>query len=156
MLEPADPRDDALDAHAEAAVRDAAEPAQIEVPLERLARELVLLDAAEQQVVVVDALAAADDLAVALGREDVDRERDLGPAVLRLEVEGLDRATGSRSRRPGRRMLGERRFVRAAEVAAPFEGQALLLEQLRRVVVRDARERPLSALELRRVALERP
>ena len=35
----------------------------------------------EQQVVVVEALAAADDFAVALGREDVDRHRHLGPAV---------------------------------------------------------------------------
>ena len=47
--------------------------AQVEVPLEGLLRQLVLLDALQQQVVVVEALAAADDLAVALGREHVAR-----------------------------------------------------------------------------------
>ena len=75
VVEAADPGHDALDAHAEAGVRDAAEAAQVEVPLERFVRQLVLLDALQQQVVVVEALAAADDLAVAFGREDVDRER---------------------------------------------------------------------------------
>src|SRR6476660_6733922 len=155
MFEPADPRDDALDAHAEAAVRDAAVPAQIEVPLERFLRKLVLLDAAEQQDVVVDALAAADDLAVALGREDVDRERDFGPAFLRLEVEGLDlgRIAGHADR--ALEVLGESGFVRTAEVAAPLERQAFLLEHLHGVVVRDARERPREARERRRVSLER-
>ena len=40
--------------------------AQVEVPLEGLLRQVVLLDALQQQVVVAEALAAADDLAVAL------------------------------------------------------------------------------------------
>ena len=52
--------------------------AQVEVPLERLLRQLVLLDALQQQVEVVHALAAADDLAVALGRQHVDAQRELG------------------------------------------------------------------------------
>ena len=73
MVEAADPGHDALDAHAEAGVRHAAEAAQVEIPLERFARQLVLLDALQQQVVVLEALAAADDFAVAFGRQDVAR-----------------------------------------------------------------------------------
>src|SRR6185437_14948537 len=64
VLEAANPAHHPLDSHAEAAVRHAAEAAQIEVPLDRFGRELVLLDALHQQAQVVDALAAADDLAI--------------------------------------------------------------------------------------------
>src|SRR5207244_4056747 len=45
VFELADPGDDALDAHAETAVRNGAVPAEVEVPLERLLRQVVLLDA---------------------------------------------------------------------------------------------------------------
>ena len=38
----------------------------------------------------MDALAAADDLAIAFGREHVDAQRDLGALAVGLEVEGLD------------------------------------------------------------------
>src|SRR5690349_7622242 len=74
MIEAADPRDDAFDPHAEAGVRDAAEPPEIEVPLERFLRKLVLLDPLKQQVVVFETLPAADDFAVALRGKDVARE----------------------------------------------------------------------------------
>src|SRR5689334_13209065 len=75
MAEPADPGDAPLDPEAEAGVRKGAVTAQIEVPLERLLGELVLLDGVLQRREVILALAAADDLAVALGREDVHAER---------------------------------------------------------------------------------
>ena len=65
--------------------------AQVEVPLERLLRQLVLLDALQQQVEVVQALAAADDLAVALGRQHVDAQRAIGLVRIRLHVERLHR-----------------------------------------------------------------
>ena len=45
----------------------------------------------EQQVVVVDALAAADDLAVALGREHVEAEHHVRVLGIGLHVEGLER-----------------------------------------------------------------
>src|SRR5580765_2140694 len=57
-----DPRDRALDAQAEARVRYAAVLAQVEVPLEGLARQLVLRDALLEQRIVVDALRPADQL----------------------------------------------------------------------------------------------
>jgi hypothetical protein len=63
-------------------VRHGAEATQIEVPVERLARQLVLGDARFEPGQVVLALAAADDLAVAFGREHVDAERE--PRVGRI------------------------------------------------------------------------
>ena len=48
VVEAAEPRDDSLDAHAEAGVGDAAVPAQVEVPLEGGEREVVLFDAGFQ------------------------------------------------------------------------------------------------------------
>ena len=72
-----------------------AEAAQIEIPLERFRRQVVLLDALHQQVVVVEALAAADDLAVALGRQHVDAQRAIGLRRIGLHVERLDRRRGS-------------------------------------------------------------
>ena len=75
MLQPADPADHPLDAHAEAAVGHAAVAAQVEIPLERFLRQVVLLDALHEQLVVVEPFAAADVCALALGRKDVDAER---------------------------------------------------------------------------------
>ena len=51
VIEGAHPGHHALDAHAEARVRHAAVAAQVEIPLERLARQLVLIDARAQQFV---------------------------------------------------------------------------------------------------------
>ena len=48
VVEAADPRDGAFDAHAKARVRHAAVAAQVEVPLEGLLGQLVVLDAAVQ------------------------------------------------------------------------------------------------------------
>ena len=77
--------DGALDAEAEAGVRERAVAAQVEVPLERLARQLVLARSRASSVrEVVLALAAADDLAVALGREHVHVERE--PRVVRVAL----------------------------------------------------------------------
>jgi hypothetical protein len=50
---------------------------------------MVVLDALLQQFVGGNALRAADDLAVALGREDVDAECVLGVVRVGLHVERL-------------------------------------------------------------------
>ncbi len=65
--------------------------AEVEVPLERLARQLVVLDRLHERVEIVLALTAADDLAVPLGREDVHAERELRVGGVALEVERLHR-----------------------------------------------------------------
>src|SRR6185503_12164594 len=77
VFELADPRYDALDAHAEAAMRHGAVAAQIEIPLEGLLRQVVFLDPLQQQIEIRQTLAAADDFAVSLGREHVDAERQV-------------------------------------------------------------------------------
>ena len=59
MLESAHPGDDALDAHAEAAVGHGAVATQIEIPLEGLLRQLVLFDALEQQFAGLEFAAVA-------------------------------------------------------------------------------------------------
>src|SRR5512147_985246 len=64
--EPADPRDRALESQPEARVHEGAVLAQVEVPAVGLLREPLLPDAVDQLVVVVLALAPADDLAVPL------------------------------------------------------------------------------------------
>ncbi len=53
------------------------------------------LDAREQQVVVVDALRPADDLAVALGRQHVHAQRLRRVGGIGLHVERLDRRRAS-------------------------------------------------------------
>ena len=62
----ANPGDGALQAHAKARMRHAAVAPQVQVPLEGFLRQIVFAQALNQQIVVVDALAAADDFAVAL------------------------------------------------------------------------------------------
>src|SRR5690606_1476941 len=74
VVQSAHPGDGSLEAEAEARVGDAAPAAQVEVPLEGLARQVVGLEALQQGVEVALALAAADDLAVALGGQDVHAE----------------------------------------------------------------------------------
>src|SRR5215210_3114337 len=121
VLDAAHPCDAALDAHAEARVRDAAVAAQVEIPLERLARQVVFLELFFEEFERGGALAAADDLAVALGREDVHAERQLVALGVALHVEGFD----------GRRVAVNHdglveatrnvRLVGRAEVAAPLE-----------------------------------
>src|SRR5712692_5920111 len=68
----ANPGDGTLKAHPEAGVRNAAEAAQIEVPLEGFFGQVVLVQALQEQIVIVNALAAADDFAVALRSDHVE------------------------------------------------------------------------------------
>ncbi len=63
---------------------------QIEIPVERFAREIVLFKALQEQVKVVNALPASDDLAITFGRNDVSPERQFGPVRIGLEVESFD------------------------------------------------------------------
>ena len=77
MLQTAHPGDEALDSHTESGVRNAAEAAQIQIPVERFARQMVLVETLQQQFQIVDALAAADDFAVAFRRDEIDAQRDL-------------------------------------------------------------------------------
>src|ERR1035437_6990216 len=74
VLKPADPRDRALEPESEARVRERPVPAEIQVPIVRGRWEALLVDSGPQLVVIVLALRAADDLAVAFGGEAVVTE----------------------------------------------------------------------------------
>ncbi len=154
MIEAADPTDDSFDPHTESAVRDAAETAKIEVPVKCLRWQAVVLDALHQQRVIGNALAAADNLAVAFRRQHIDTQGHLGTRRVRLHVEGLHlrgiAVHGDRTVEA----VGQDGFIGRAEVAAPLEGLALLVQQLHGFVVADAREGLLDQLELREIALE--
>ena len=65
-------------------------PAQIEIPVERLTRQVVFFQALQQQIQIVDALAAADDFAVAFGRNEIHAQRQFRALRRGLEIERLD------------------------------------------------------------------
>src|SRR5262249_52765587 len=71
VVETGDPRQRALDADSEPGMRDGAVASQVLVPLEGLLRQAVLVDAARELFQRRHALAAADDLAVALRRQAI-------------------------------------------------------------------------------------
>src|SRR5256885_15505449 len=75
VMDAGDPGDEALDPHAEAGVRHRAVLADVEIPAERLQGKALVLDSPEEKVVIVDALAAANDFPVPLRRQDVDAHR---------------------------------------------------------------------------------
>src|SRR6266849_6852605 len=87
VLCPANPGYGALQAQTEARMRDAAVAAKIEIPLKSVFGEIVLAQALDEQIVIVDALAAADDFAVAFGREHVKGQREIRPLRVRVHVE---------------------------------------------------------------------
>src|SRR5436190_8474680 len=154
VVQSADPRHAALDAHPEPRVRYGAEAAEVEVPVDRLARQLMLLDARFEPRQIVLALAAADDLAVPLGRENVDAEGEPRVGRIRLHVERLRRERIAVDHDRPVEFLGQRRLLVAAEVVAPRDRETLRLQALDRLAVRDARERRDDALELRDVAFQ--
>src|SRR6202171_3136391 len=127
VVQPADPRDGALDAQPEPGVRHRAVLAQLPVPLERLARLLILLDLRRERRVVVLPLAAADDLPVSLRRENVDAEGHLGILGVLLEVEGLHLRRGAVHQDGPIELFAEDGFLVGAYVVAPFGGGAARL-----------------------------
>src|SRR4051812_14030055 len=91
MWEAADPGYGALDAKAEAGVLERAVAAKIHEPGEIRFFQLMLGDFDFQDVEVVLALAAADDLAVAFGREQIAAHRLAWLLRIFLHVKGFHR-----------------------------------------------------------------
>src|SRR2546426_7973087 len=85
----ADPRHRALDAEAEPRVHERAVLAQVEVPAVGPLGELLFADPLQQLVVVVFALATADDLPVSLRGQQVVVEHRAGVGRAFLHIEGL-------------------------------------------------------------------
>src|SRR5215472_6110984 len=116
-----DPGDSALDAHAESAVGDTAEFAQVQVPLECLFRQTMLMNALEQKLVRRHALRASDDFSVPFGSEHIDAQRELGTLGIRFHVEGLHLGGIAMHHYRLVELRGQIRLVGRAEISAPFE-----------------------------------
>ena len=82
----------------------------------------MVFDALLEEVVAVDALAAADDFAVALGGEDVYAEGLGGVGGVGLHVEGLDGGGVAVDHYGLVELAGDVGFVGGAEVVAVFVG----------------------------------
>src|ERR1700675_842288 len=154
VFQSAHPGDEALDTHSEPSVWHRAVLAEIDIPVERLARKLVLFQTLQQQIEIVDTLAAADDLAVSFGRNHVHTQRQLGTIGIGLEIESLHLRGVAVYHQRAVEALGDHGFVRAAEIAAPLDFAALLLQNLHRVVVTHAGKRSFHAFELGGVAFQ--
>ena len=105
---------------------------------------------------VVLALAAADDLAVTLGREHVhvERQRRVGRVVLEVERLQLHRVAVHDDRAV--ELPADDRLLVAAEVVAHLRlGVTVLLQDVDRLFVSNARKRRLDRLEFRGIALQR-
>src|SRR5947207_2847036 len=140
VFDAAHPGHETLDAHAEAGVRDAAEFSKIDVPVESLAGEVVLFQPLEQQIQIMDALASADDLAVALGRDEIDAERTFRALRRGLKIECLDRSRIAIDNQRAIQIVSEQRFIGVAEIASPLNLAAFRLELLYGVVIAHSME----------------
>ena len=136
-------------------MRHAAEPAQVEIPLEGLARQSVLFETPLQHVQFVHPLATADDFAVAFAGEHIDAQHDLGPFRIGLEVKCFHFRGITVDHQRAIEVFSEQRLIGAAEVAAPGDLAALGLQDLHRLVVRHSRERRLDGFEFGEIAFER-
>src|ERR1700691_3085670 len=121
MLQSADPCYSPLDAHSEARVRNAAVLAEIKIPLESLFRQIVLMNALQEQIMRSHALRSANDLSVAFRREYIDAQSKIRTNRIRLHVKRFharriamhhDRAIVER---------GKISLVWRAQIAAPLE-----------------------------------
>src|SRR5664280_3059136 len=126
MLQSAYPGHGALDAHAESRVRNAAELAQVEIPLEGLFRQFVLVNALQQQIVGPNALRAADDFPVTLRRKHIHAEGKLRPLRIGLHVERLNRRRIPMHHYWPVELRRDVSLIRRAKVTAPLE---LVLDQ---------------------------
>ena len=102
-------------------VGHAAKLTQVEIPLERLFRQAMFVNALQQQFVRGHTLRAANDFAVSLGRKHVDTQCKFRPLRVRLHVKRLHlRGIAMHHHRliELRRKIG---FIGRAQVAAPFK-----------------------------------
>src|SRR3989344_5781476 len=90
MLQSADPGDGALNANAEAGVRNAAVTPEIEIPLKGLARKPVLFDSLLEESEFVNSLRTPNDLAIPFGRQTIVIQCQVRPLGVGLHIEGLD------------------------------------------------------------------
>ena len=135
-------------------MRDAAVAAQVEIPLKRLLGQLVFVQALNQQIVIVNALAAADNFAIAFGRKHVESERKIGTLGVGLHVKRLDGGGIAMNHHRAVEFIGDDGFFVAADVLAKFRGVVMFVENFDGFFVADAREGRLNVFEFFGVALK--
>ena len=158
MFQATHPGHYALDAHAEARVRNRSVAAQIQIPLKSIERQLVLLYPLFQQLVGSETLRATDYFPVTLRRQHVDTQGELGVLRVRLHVERLHRGRVAVHHDRAVELGGEIGLVGRTEVVSVGElllDQAAgkgIVEHAYRLVVADSRKGRLHRLELGSIA----
>jgi hypothetical protein len=128
---------------------------EIKVPTVGFLREIMLAHPRRQEIQVVNSLTAADDLAVALRRQQVRAFYYLGPIRIRLHIEGLYLCwiTGYKYRlvvfRRNRSLVGR------PEIVSPLEFLTLPVQQFHGLIIRKPREWRHNTLQFRKVSFER-
>ena len=117
--------------------------------------QVVFAQPLDQQVVIVDALAAADDFAIAFRREHVEGESQIGTLGVGLHVKCFDRRGVAVHHDGAIEGAGNNGFFVTAKIVAELCGIALLVQHGDRFFVADAREWRLHVFQLPSVALER-
>src|SRR5215475_67470 len=140
VLGAANPGDRAFEAEPEAGMRHAAVAAQIEIPLKRVFWKIVLAEALDEQIVIMNALAAADDFAITFGRQHVESKGQLGPLWVRLHVESFEGCGVAMNNHRAVERAGDDGFFVAPEVVAEFGGIAIFIENRDGFLVTNARE----------------
>src|SRR4051794_38351942 len=121
MFDAAHPGGAALDSHSIAGVRDAAEAAEVEIPFEGFARKIVCFQLFFKVFKRGRAFAAADDLAVAFGSEEVDPKGGLRTVLIHFEIETLDGRREVMNKNWLAELTRQIRLIGRTEIAAPFE-----------------------------------
>ena len=92
----------------------------------------MFFQALQQQIEIVDALAAADDFAIAFGRDHVHAQSELRAIRIGLEIECFHLSGIAIYHHRTVQAFGDQGFVGTAEIAAPLDFAAASLEALLR------------------------
>src|SRR6202521_4697568 len=155
VLRPANPGYRAFKAQAKTRVRHTAIAPQVQIPLEGFLGQVVFAQALDQQIVIVDALATADDFSVAFGSDHVEGEGEVGALGVGLHVERLDRCGIAMDEHGAVEFVGDESLFVAANIFAELRGIAMLLQDADGFFVGDAGKGRIDVFEFFRVALER-
>src|SRR5438034_3385586 len=154
VFQATDPGHGPFNPHAKARVWKGPILPQVQVPIKRFRRKLVLLDPLSEQLETGSALTASDDLTVAFRSQNINAKGQLGSICIRLHVKSLYLGRIAVNQDRAIILLGKKSFVSTAEITAPLDIRAAGFQRLNRFVVRDPRERRLDSLQLGDISLQ--
>ena len=76
MFQSAHPGDEAFHTHAETTMWNATVFSQVDIPIERFARQFMFIQTLQQEIQIVNTLATTDDLAVAFRGNEIDPQSE--------------------------------------------------------------------------------